>query len=123
LQLGELFLDQFLVEEKLPFALVLERDFVALAIRLSAAVHPCTSLIPTNALAVLHRLDVLGTRTFRPAALGVRNLLTFSQIVELDALKAVGMEKQIFVRARLDETVAFVRQFLDGAFSHLHVLE
>jgi hypothetical protein len=43
--------------------------------------------------AELYRLDVLGARAFRTTAFRVRYLLTFTQILEADALEARRVEK------------------------------
>ena len=66
----------------------------------------------------LQRLDVLSTRAFRTSPFREGHLLTFLQVVELNALKTLGMEEQILFRRRLDEPEAFVGQLLDSAFGH-----
>jgi hypothetical protein len=76
---------------------------------------------PWAVLAELYRLDVLGTRAFRPLAFRVRHLLAFMQVVETDALKARRVEKQVFSLPRVDEPEASVRQPFDAAFGHLCV--
>ena len=85
--------------------------------RLSARPNNLLSSSKSNDLG---QLDVLGARALRSAAFGIRHFLTFLQVVELNALKTLGMEEQILFRRRLDEPEAFVGQLLDSAFGHEH---
>ena len=70
----------------------------------------------------LYRRDVLGAGAFRTAAFGVRHLLALAQGLKADALKTLGVEEQVFCSSRIDESETLVRQLLDAAFSHLHII-
>lgn len=67
----------------------------------------------------LHSLDVFGAGSLGTTAFPVRDLFSFAKSVKFDTLKTLGMEEQVFIRRCLDESEAFVRQFLDRAFWHV----
>ena len=67
---------------------------------------------------VLDQRDVLRPWSLGSLSFGIRDALTFSQVIEAHAYYVRMMEKNVLVRSGVNETKAFVRQPLDRTFSH-----
>jgi hypothetical protein len=66
----------------------------------------------------LDRFDILRPWSFWTPSLGKRDLLSLIELFEAHAFKTGSVEEHVLSGRRVDESEAFVREFLDRAFCH-----